>query len=277
MEFKAFPKIERIDKVGMQITQKIHGSNAAVHIYEEKIQFRDDYETVTRIQCQSRNRIITPEDDNYGFATFVNANKQEFIDKLGIGLHFGEWAGPGINSGEGLKTKTFILFDFWKFPAERPLPPGCAVVPLLYQGKLDADKITETMEDLRVNGSKLMPGFMSVEGVVINLNGQRYKKVFKEEETSWKKEGSKNKEVRKELEANINVDHLLQPIRLEKLLSRDERLLIGYPGTLPLICKDYIQDLMDEGQISGTEDEIKAIKKALGSKVYGFVKALVKL
>jgi hypothetical protein len=274
MEFKAFPKIEQIGKAGdMHITQKIHGSNACVVIYEV-----DTSGISTKVLfCQSRNRIITPEDDNYGFATFVYANKEEFFDKLGVGYHYGEWAGPGINSGEGLTQKTFVLFDHWKFPPERPLPSGCAVVPVLYHGKMDLDQVNLCMEDLKNNGSKLVPGFLSVEGVVVSLAGTRYKKVFQAEETQWKKEGSRQKKLTREKQTSLDVSHLFQPVRLEKLLSRDSKYIETYPESLPLICKDYVQDLMDEGQIVGTEDEIKAIRKAMGGDLFKFVKEHVKL
>lgn len=50
----------------------------------------------------SRTRWITPEDDNYGFAKWANENKEELL-KLGIGQHFGEWWGSGIQRGYNLQ------------------------------------------------------------------------------------------------------------------------------------------------------------------------------
>lgn len=91
-EFKSFQKIQNISKLTMSITQKIHGSNAQVYIYK-------DNNGNMQLLTGSRSRWITPEDDNYGFAKFVYENKEEFIEKLGEGRHFGEWASPGINSG----------------------------------------------------------------------------------------------------------------------------------------------------------------------------------
>lgn len=248
MDFKGFGSIERIGKVFMNITQKIHGTNAQVFIYEE--------DGEKKLLVGSRTRWITPESDNYGFATFVYANKEEFITKLGVGQHFGEWAGPGINSGEGLSEKVFVLFEHRQFPPERPLPPQTKVVPVLYTGKLDIDAIGVAMEDLKLNGSKLAPGFMRPEGVVVSIAGTRYKKVFDAEETQWKKgdETYQNNKVKKPAQ---NFDHLMQPIRLEKLISRDEQLKLGFPSNLETIVNEYIADLIKEEQIT---DDLTAFR-----------------
>lgn len=247
MEFKAFPSIERIGKVFMNITQKIHGSNAQVYIYEENNEIK--------LLCGSRTRWITPESDNYGFARFVYENKEEFIEKLGVGQHFGEWAGPGINSGEGLTEKTFVLFEHRKFPPERPLPPKTVVVPVLYNGKLDIEAINVAMEDLKINGSKLVPGFLRPEGIVVSIAGIRYKKVFDAEETSWK--GKDPNYVKKQKDF-IDYSHLLQPIRLEKLISRDEQYKLNFPSNLQMIVDEYINDLIKEGQIGEFEIGVPA-------------------
>lgn len=98
-EFKAFGKILHIGKLYMTITQKIHGSNAQILIK------RDDEDQAYHILAGSRSRWLTPDDDNYGFCKWVRENSIELIEKLGEGRHYGEWAGPGINSGEGLTKK----------------------------------------------------------------------------------------------------------------------------------------------------------------------------
>lgn len=263
IEFVAFPKIKKVDAIFMSITQKIHGSNSAIHI------FKQDAETSVR--CQSRNRFVTPDDDNFGFAAFVEENKAEIIEKLGLGLHFGEWAGPGINSSEGLKEKTFVLFDFYKFPPGRPLPPRTMVVPVLYQGRLDHSQINTVMEDLKTNGSKLVPGVMRPEGIVVSIGGVPYKKVFSPEETQW----TSKKKPKTTTKVSQNFDHLLQTQRLAKLLSKDSAFLENYPSTLSTIVKEYIIDLEEEGQITGTVDEIKSIKKNFSGPVYGFVKEYI--
>lgn len=272
MDFKPFPDIKKFAGIHMSITQKIHGSNAQIVI--EKIDaLRPDTafanDEFYSVQAGSRNRWIYPGDDNYGFAAYVDANKHEIVEKLGIGQHFGEWAGPGINSGEGLEQKTFILFDWWKFPEERPLPLQMAVVPVLYDGVIDLAKIEEVMTDLKTNGSKLVPGFLRPEGVVINILGTRVKKVFNAEETQWtKSSGKKNADPK----AFVDLSYLLQPIRLEKLLSRDENYLKNYPESLGQLYKDYIADLEKENQVSA---EPGVLKKNFGAQFFPFAKEIV--
>jgi hypothetical protein len=254
-------------KMQMVITQKIHGTNACVVIIPNET-------GELEIRAQSRTRFVYIGDDNYGFAAWVDANKAELVETLGPGYHYGEWAGIGINSGEGLTEKIFVLFDFWKFPVERPLPKGCVVVPILYQGAADLAEVEKAMEDLKTNGSKLAPGFMRPEGVVITLAGTRYKKVFDDEETQWTKgSGSKAPKV----ETKFTLGHLLQPIRLEKLMSKDERYTRDYPATLPQIAADYVKDLVEEGQIVGDDGQIKAIKKQLSGELFKFIRSQVNL
>ena len=59
-EFTPFPSIPRLFRE-IVITEKIDGTNACVHIAEDGV-------TVT---AGSRNRWLTLEDDNYGFARWV--------------------------------------------------------------------------------------------------------------------------------------------------------------------------------------------------------------
>lgn len=268
MEFKAFDKISKFTGLTMCITQKIHGTNAHIRIWEEG----EGDAKVVKIQAASRTRDIFVGDDNYGFARWVNDNKEELIAKLGLGRHDGEWAGPGINSGEGLKEKTFVMFNHYRFPQERPLPPNTVLVPVLYQGPYDEQVIRDILLDLKTNGSKLSPGFTRPEGIVIEVMGKRFKKVFEPEETKWT-QGSDGPKVEKI--PGYDCSHLLQPIRLEKLLSRDERYLRNYPESLRDIAKDYVQDLTDEGQIVGTENEIRAIKKSMGAQLFPFIRSEV--
>jgi hypothetical protein len=277
MEFKSFPDVKQLGKAAITITQKLHGTNAQILVYEvyEKPEIGDDPNAPAAydVMAGSRNRWLTVDDDNFGFAKFVQENKAEIIEKLGPGTWYGEWAGPGINSGEGLKEKVFALFDVLRVDG-RPLPVRVVTVPLLYEGSFTTEAIDAAFQDLKTNGSRLVPGYMSPEGVVVHLLGtsHRFKKVFKPEETAW----TKPKGVRKPPgPKGPDVSHLLQPIRLEKLLSREEHFLVRYPESLPAICKAYAEDLVKEGQIKGTDDEIKALKKALGGQVFVFVKSLL--
>jgi hypothetical protein len=257
-EFKAFGKILHINKMQMSITQKIHGSNAQILIENGNI------------HAGSRSRWLTPDDDNYGFCKWVIENRDELIEKLGEGRHFGEWAGIGINSGEGLKEKTLCLFN-WRRWYGKDLPNRTTVVPLLYNGVLSIDAITETMEKLKKEGSFLVPGYMQPEGIVIELDGQLYKNVFDNEEVKWKQTTKLKQE-----KNDIDISYLLQPLRLEKLLSKDERYIREYPSSLGSICSDYVNDLVCENQFKcENEDELKAHKKALGKQVFYFVKSIV--
>lgn len=279
MEFKAFPKITKLNKIKMTITQKIHGTNAQIVIQgplkmvnatDAKLtQYRVD-NNFYLVRAGSRNRWITPENDNYGFADFVDKNAIELINALGEGQHFGEWAGPGINSGEGLKEKTLCLFDAYKY-LNVNLPKNVTTVPILYSGELSLGKIEEVMADLKKNGSKLVPGFMRPEGVVVNTMGTMFKKVFKAEETQWtdinKTKTHKN--------FKIDYSYLLQPIRLEKLISRDENYTKNYPQSLKNIVVAYIDDLIEENIITGDDDQIKLTKKNASKDIFNFVKTIM--
>lgn len=264
-EFKSFPEIKKLGSAAMYITQKIHGSNAQVFVFQTP-------EGGLDLLVGSRTRWIAPGNDNYGFAAHVYANKEAFL-KLGPGQHFGEWTGPGINSGEGLSDKTLVLFDHWKFPPERELPPQTVVVPVLYEGAFDLSKVDGVMADLKENGSKLVPGFMRPEGVVVRIKGDRYKVVFQAEETKWKSSTKAPKDPNQT--PAMDVSHLLQPIRLEKLLSRDEIHVVQYPQSLPRIVSAYIDDLIKEDQIVGTEAEIKGIKKVLSRPLFAMVQEIM--
>jgi hypothetical protein len=246
----------------------VHNSNASVCIYKQppsencpqvKTVIFDNEAYSVKAGC--RTRWITPgkTTDNFGFAAFVFEHAQEFVEKLGEGLHYGEWAGPGVNSGEGLKEKTLILFEHWKYPPERPLPPRTLVVPVLYRGPIDPQKIEEAMADLKANGSKLVKGFMNPEGVVVSFAGQNFKKVFNPEETKWT--GVRREKNNNPKKPNILETHgyLFQPLRLEKLLSKDEQLTLNFPSTLPQIVELYFQDLVEEGQIKGVGTEMDAV------------------
>ena len=65
---------------------------------------------------------------------------------------------------------------------------------MLYQGDFDTKKIDQIMEDLRVNGSRAVPGWMQPEGIVIFhcQSRQLYKYTFDgdgKEPTKPKKRG----------------------------------------------------------------------------------------
>ena len=160
MEFIPFPKMARLSR-DIVITEKLDGTNAQVHI-------SDDGE----IRAGSRTRWITPGDDNYGFAQWVEAHKQELMN-LGPGSHFGEWWGKGIQRRYGLEEKRFSLFNVGRWSLHESLdgktvlPECCGLVPVLYQGPFDMNEIDSALFHLENFGSAAAPGFMKPEGIVI--------------------------------------------------------------------------------------------------------------
>lgn len=150
--FDAFPKLPRLFKT-VVLTEKIDGTNAQIII-------TDDGD----IGAASRTRLITPEDDNFGFAKWVQENKDELL-KLGPGRHFGEWWGRGIQRGYGLKERRFSLFNSFRWKDERPA--CCHVVPVLYEGVFDMETLLWACDKLRRDGSKAEPGYMDPEGIIL--------------------------------------------------------------------------------------------------------------
>lgn len=154
-EFRPWPKIARLNR-DIIITEKIDGTNAAVGV-------TDDGE----VYAQSRTRIITPENDNFGFAAWVEENKAQLSAELGVGLHFGEWYGKGIQRGYGLRTRRFALFNVRRFMLHVGHPVAlCQTVPVLYEGPFSETAIKESLDLLRETGSQVSP-FMDPEGIVV--------------------------------------------------------------------------------------------------------------
>lgn len=148
-----FEKIPRLSRV-CTVTEKIDGTNAAVRVYEDG-----------SVRAGSRTRWITPEDDNFGFAGWVQDNA-EGLRKLGVGLHRGEWWGKGIQRSYGLDHRRFSLFNTSAWNAENK-PKCCCVVPVLYEGEFTTEMIEARLYDLRYRGSWAAPNFMKPEGVVV--------------------------------------------------------------------------------------------------------------
>ncbi len=154
IEFEAFPKIPRWKRL-IVVTEKLDGTNAQIYVPESPDE---------PLQFGSRNRWVTPADDNYGFARWGTEHSAE-LRELGPGRHFGEWWGLGIQRGYGLTEKRFSLFNTGRWGGMVPTP--CNVVPVLYAGPMDEHAIEEQLQLLRMNGSAAAPGFMRSEGVVI--------------------------------------------------------------------------------------------------------------
>jgi hypothetical protein len=184
-EFASFNKIARLSRE-MVITEKLDGTNAQILITE------------TGIFAGSRTRWITPDDDNHGFAAWVNEHSEE-LRQLGPGRHFGEWWGKKINRGYNLSDKRFSLFNTrrWHaygdspktYPTQDPriskttteLPQCCHLVPILYEGPFDTNFINSTLTLLGTTGSHAAPGFSEPEGIIIFhvASNALFKKTFK--------------------------------------------------------------------------------------------------
>lgn len=169
--FVGFPKIPRLFR-DITITEKIDGSNGCIAI-------QPDCDTgLMSVSAQSRNRKLTPESDNHGFAVWVIEHADQLHAALGEGYHFGEWWGQGINRGYGLDHKRFSLFNTkrWTHDGVDPLPglldiDGLDVVPVLYSGSFSEDAVHAALDNLDVGGSVaaalVQDGWREAEGVVV--------------------------------------------------------------------------------------------------------------
>ena len=164
IEFKAWPKIPRGSGEKVCITEKMDGTNSCIIISDGEL-----------VGVQSRNRFITPEDDNFGFATWVQDNKEELLG-LGEGYHYGEWVGCGIQKNpHNLKEKAFYLFNASRWNKNNPnLPNCCSVVPVLFAGVGDQGEIDRVMWKLKE--CALQEGY-TPEGIIVYFcKTKRYEK-----------------------------------------------------------------------------------------------------
>jgi len=171
-EFTPFPKIARLSRP-IVITEKIDGTNASIWIAPD----------FSEIRASSRTRWITPKDDNFGFARWVESHREELL-MLGEGHHFGEWWGSGIQRGYGLTNgeRRFSLFNTSRWGESRP--PCCEVVPVLYHGEFDTDVVEVALDRLASLGSQAAPGFMRPEGVIVyhTAANMMFKKTLEKDE-----------------------------------------------------------------------------------------------
>lgn len=192
-QFKSWGSTPRFHK-GLHITEKLDGTNACVLIYNGEV------------KAQSRKRLITPENDNYGFAKWVEANKKALKETLGYGYHYGEWYGEGIqNNPLAVQGRKFALFNTWHWKSRMDVIRNSGIselttVPILhdeeFHGPADYMTIPRVLEDLEENGS-YAEGFMShrlaqkfdynvegPEGIIVwqRETRQRYKILLKEDD-----------------------------------------------------------------------------------------------
>lgn len=175
-EFTGFGKIPRYSREVL-VTEKIDGTNAQIYITEDG-----------QFLVGSRKRWITPEKDNYGFAKWAYEHEEE-LRGLGVGHHFGEWWGSGIQRGYGLEKgdKRFSLFNVSRWADERPA--CCGVVPLLWDGQFDDLDVNAVFDVLLTTGSIASVGYDKPEGIVIyHTAGNCYFKKTYEHDATGKPE-----------------------------------------------------------------------------------------
>ena len=179
-EFQPFRKIPRLQRE-IIVTEKIDGTNAQICITEDG-----------QFLTGSRTRWITPENDNFGFSRWAHEHKEELM-QLGVGSHYGEWWGQGIQRNYGLQERRFSLFNVYRWETKQSRPPCCDCVPVLYHGVFDTQRINDWIINLNLIGSVAAPGFMKPEGIVVyHTAGNLYFKqtIEKDEEPkSMYKEG----------------------------------------------------------------------------------------
>lgn len=181
IEFQAWPKTPRLFR-DIVITEKVDGTNSAIII--QKIEESDEPSELRlaaierdgeyyEVAAQSRNRLIFPgkTTDNHGFAAFVQENAEELFDLLGVGRHYGEWWGQGIQGRYNVDFKGFALFNTEKHEGVyRWLGDDrqflIEAMPVLYKGPYSEQKIREVLTELDTNGSLVSP-FDKAEGVVV--------------------------------------------------------------------------------------------------------------
>lgn len=115
-----------IPTITFEGTVKLHGTNAGVRVYSD------------RVQAQSRERLITISDDNAGFAHFSAKNESTLriltgyiatVENVwtndgtleGRYTFFGEWCGGNIQSKVGLNKldKHFVIFNVYDHVLEK--------------------------------------------------------------------------------------------------------------------------------------------------------------
>lgn len=192
-DFQPWPKIARLFR-DCVITEKLDGTNAAIAVrpldqvphwqLDPPVLFAPD-----ALQCvvvgdwvvhaQSRSRVITPEFDNFGFATWVRENAIDLANTLGEGVHFGEWWGRGIQRGYDQTTKRFSLFNTKRWADVNS--PLVDAVPVIYSGPFSEHSVMKSLTILERGGSFAAPGFMDPEGVVVyhSASNQMFKVTLK--------------------------------------------------------------------------------------------------
>jgi hypothetical protein len=220
-KFRPIPRLHR----KIVITEKVNGTNGLIEVTEIDLDTLDGpldgigavIHTVDGptylVRAGSRNRWLSPDNDNFGFARWVWDNAVA-LAALGEGRHYGEWFGKGIQSGYGLDEKRFALFNVnrWydprepeyasegylkEFPKARTVPniPTLTVVPVIaaVDGRGLNEWVSMALHTLESEGSFIAPGFKDPEGIVVwhDAAGAYFKATIKGDESPKSKAVSK--------------------------------------------------------------------------------------
>jgi len=189
-KFGSIPRLNR----DITVTEKIDGTNGLIclekHQFGSSIELEDNPDPTILgfwfdeelsedglpeyewwVRAGSRNRWITPSQDNAGFAAWVYENGPSLIKDLGEGHHYGEWWGSGINRGYDLPKgeKRFSLFNANRWYGVGFQTVNLGVVPEMARstGKYLNVVVDAEIDYLKRYGSLAQPGYMRPEGVVI--------------------------------------------------------------------------------------------------------------
>ena len=192
--FEKWKSIPRLNKEVI-VTEKLDGTNAQIHIFDHRSEagvYEIPSECVLAqednlLMCAaSRSRYISVEDDNFGFAKWVQDNHEDLF-KLGPGRHYGEWWGVGIQRGYGLSERRLSMFN----PRWAEQGPECVdSTPIIATGTEITLLADYAMSKLAEEGSFAAPGFMDPEGIVVyhSAANQMFKTTFEYDEGKWSKE-----------------------------------------------------------------------------------------
>jgi hypothetical protein len=163
-EFIKWPKIHRYQNIDVIITEKLDGTNAVIYNGADG-----------EFLAGSRTRWLTEKEDNHGFYKWAHEHKEELV-KLGVGYHWGEFIGKGIQRNYGLSTQKLYLFNVKEnfVPSENVKP-----LPILTTGELSnlVYLINQAHAHLDLCGS-FVNNFDRPEGFVIQINGMRIKYII---------------------------------------------------------------------------------------------------
>jgi len=128
--------------VKLKGTVKVHGTNAGINIKKNSV------------TAQSRNRSISIDDDNAGFASFVEENKDKFASLSGNICEdetltiFGEWCGGNIQKCVGVTgmPKSFIVFGVQIFNDNEEGFIDCDIDHVINDLKNDIDNLYSILD-----------------------------------------------------------------------------------------------------------------------------------